>query len=83
MSIQRSDILLPCQYCGKLETRAATSVHRAATCFSCRASRIRKAARAHLYASRSRTISDDNATSSLGKDQRRSRANTIANPDKP
>ncbi len=60
--IIRKDIVLPCQYCGKLEKRAATSVHRAATCFDCRAVRTRKAAMEHLHAVRGKSVSDDKAS---------------------
>jgi hypothetical protein len=62
----RKDIRLPCQYCGKLERRAATSVHRTATCFDCRAARIRKAAMARLHAARGKPASDDHASFSCG-----------------
>jgi hypothetical protein len=52
MRTRTEDIVLPCQYCGKLERRAPKSANRAATCFDCRAARIRKAARAQLTAER-------------------------------
>ena len=72
--IIRKDIVLPCQYCGKLEKRAATSVHRAATCFDCRAVRMRKAAMDHWHAMRGKSVSDDNSSLSLAS-QRSSKAN--------
>ena len=78
--IIRKDIVLPCQYCGKLEKRAATSVHRAATCFDCRAVRTRKAAMEHWHAVRGKSGSDDNASISLGNSQRSSKANGITHP---
>ena len=75
MFIQRNEIVLPCQYCGKLERREARSVHRTATCFDCRAARTRKAAKAHLHAARGKSSSDDNASFSPGNSQRSSKAN--------
>ena len=74
MFIQRNDILLPCQYCGKLERREARSVHRTATCFDCKAARTRKAAKAHLHAARGTSAGDDKSYSP-GNSRRSSKAN--------
>jgi hypothetical protein len=40
-------ILLHCQFCNRVERREAKSACRVATCFECRAERIRKTAREH------------------------------------
>ena len=35
-------ILLPCQFCQRLERREVRSLNRATTCFQCRAERVRR-----------------------------------------
>ena len=52
-------ILLPCQFCNRVERREAKSARRVVTCFECRAERNRKVSREQLRFRRGKTAESE------------------------